>query len=100
MCVGGEEDVRYGLIKIQQGAYNLADAYSGAYCSMVIVSLLALPLELPPNAPARAHGFTSFLDGLPEYLSRCTRPQLININIAYLISRSNLRGRCICCTAE
>ena len=39
---------------------------------MVIISLLALPLELPPNAPARAHGFTSFLDGLPEYLSRCT----------------------------
>lgn len=53
MSVGGEEDVR------------------GAYCTMTIISLLALPLELPPNAPARASGFTSFLDGLPEYLSRC-----------------------------
>ncbi|KAL2040809.1 hypothetical protein N7G274_006267 [Stereocaulon virgatum] len=53
LCVGGEEDVR------------------GAYCSMTIISLLALPLELPPNAPTRARGFASFLDGLPEYLSRC-----------------------------
>lgn len=53
MSVGGEEDVR------------------GAYCTMTIISLLAIPLELPPNAPARASGFTSFLDGLPEYLSRC-----------------------------
>ena len=59
---------------------------------MVIVSLLALPLELPPNAPARAHGFTSFLDGLPEYLSRCTLPQPTDVNIAYLVSRPNLRG--------
>lgn len=53
MSVGGEEDVR------------------GAYCSMVIISLLALPLELPPNAPTRTNGFITFLDGLPEYLSRC-----------------------------
>ena len=45
--------------------------YSGAYCTMTIISLLAIPLELPPKAPARASGFTSFLDGLPEYLSRC-----------------------------
>ena len=41
---------------------------------MVIITLLALPLELPPNAPARARGLTSFLDGLPEYLSRCKVP--------------------------
>ncbi|KAM0794710.1 CaaX farnesyltransferase beta subunit Ram1 [Usnea florida] len=53
MSVGGEEDVR------------------GAYCAMTIISLLAIPLELPPNAPSRVTGFTSFLDGLPEYLSRC-----------------------------
>ncbi len=38
---------------------------------MVMISLLALPLELPPDAPARAKGLTTFLDGLPEYLSRC-----------------------------
>lgn len=46
--------------------------YRGAYCTMTIIVLLAIPLELPPNAPTRASGFTSFLDGLPEYLSRCT----------------------------
>lgn len=52
----------------------IVNAYdsSGAYCTMTIIALLAIPLELPPNAPARASGFTSFLDGLPEYLSRCT----------------------------
>ena len=53
MAVGGEEDVR------------------GAYCAMVMISLLQLPLELPPDAPARAKGLTTLLDGLPEYLSRC-----------------------------
>ncbi|MCJ1270655.1 CAAX farnesyltransferase (FTase) subunit beta [Lobaria immixta] len=53
VCVGGEEDVR------------------GAYCSMVLISLLALPLELPSSAPSKIHGLHSFLDGLPEYLSRC-----------------------------
>ncbi|KAL8871391.1 MAG: hypothetical protein Q9174_002765 [Haloplaca sp. 1 TL-2023] len=53
VCVDGEEDVR------------------GAYCSMVLISLLNLPLSLPPNAPARRVGFETFNDGLPEYLSRC-----------------------------
>ena len=43
----------------------------GAYCSMTMISLLGLPLDLPPNAPARAKGLTSFTSGLPEYLSRC-----------------------------
>jgi len=38
---------------------------------MVLISLLHLPLELPPDAPARSHGKTSFLDELPEWLSRC-----------------------------
>lgn len=46
--------------------------YSGAYCAMTIISLLKIPLELPPNASARTSGFTLFSDGLPEYLSRCT----------------------------
>ena len=53
MCVGGEEDVR------------------GAYCSLVIVALLHLPLELPNDAPARSSGISSLIDGLPEYFSRC-----------------------------
>ena len=41
---------------------------------MVLISLLALPLELPSSAPSRIHGLRSFLDGLPEYLSRCASP--------------------------
>ena len=38
---------------------------------MVLISLLELPLELPLDAPARDHGLTTFVEGLPEYLSRC-----------------------------
>ncbi|KAI9838302.1 MAG: hypothetical protein M1819_005570 [Sarea resinae] len=53
MCVGGEEDVR------------------GAYCSMVIISLLNLPMELPQTSTARTDACATFLSGLPEYLSRC-----------------------------
>ena len=53
MCDGGEEDVR------------------GAYCAMTIISLLSLPPDLPPGAPARASGLRTFVDNLPEYLSRC-----------------------------
>ncbi|KAF9890181.1 CAAX farnesyltransferase (FTase) subunit beta [Aspergillus nanangensis] len=52
---GGEEDVR------------------GAYCSMVIISLLDLPLTLPPEAEARKYGLDSFTSGLSEYLARCTQ---------------------------
>lgn len=53
VCEGGEEDVR------------------GAYCALVALSLLNLPVELPPTAPARRAGLTAFGDGLGPYLSRC-----------------------------
>lgn len=53
MADGGEEDIR------------------GAYCAMVVLSLLNLPLELPPNVPARKSGLTKFTDGLGELISRC-----------------------------
>ncbi|KAH7036730.1 terpenoid cyclases/protein prenyltransferase alpha-alpha toroid [Macrophomina phaseolina] len=53
VTAGGEEDVR------------------GAYCAMVIISLLNLPIELPPDAPSRAHGLKTFLDKLPEWISGC-----------------------------
>ncbi|KAI4141843.1 MAG: hypothetical protein LQ341_003403 [Variospora aurantia] len=56
VCVGGEEDVR------------------GGYCAMVMISLLKLPLTLPPDALARQAGLQTFADGLPEYLSRCEDP--------------------------
>lgn len=53
ICEDGEEDTR------------------GAYCALVITSLLNLPLELPPESPARAAGLSTFNDGLGPYLSRC-----------------------------
>ncbi|KAF2116349.1 terpenoid cyclases/protein prenyltransferase alpha-alpha toroid [Lophiotrema nucula] len=53
MSPNGEEDIR------------------GAFCALVALSLLNLPLELPPDAPARQHGLTSFLDNLGEWVSRC-----------------------------
>ncbi|EEH45460.2 uncharacterized protein PADG_01610 [Paracoccidioides brasiliensis Pb18] len=54
VTLGGEEDVR-----------------RGAYCAMVMIALLGLPLQLPLDSPARQAGFDTFLSGLPEYLSRC-----------------------------
>ncbi|KAJ4295313.1 CAAX farnesyltransferase (FTase) subunit beta [Kalmusia sp. IMI 367209] len=53
MTAGGEEDIR------------------GAFCALVIMSLLRIPLELPQDAPARAHGLTSFLDNLGDWISKC-----------------------------
>lgn len=49
---------------------------------MVIISLLNLPMELPPNSKARIEGDETFLTGLPEYLSRCgssLSPDLVNV---------------------
>ena len=53
VCEEGEEDVR------------------GTYCALVMISLLGLPFELPPDAPSRQAGLRAFGDGLGEYLSRC-----------------------------
>lgn len=72
---------------------SIVNAYKdrGAYCTMTMISLLAIPLELPPSAPARASGFTSFLDGLPEYLSRCTDGYPLYIYYSLIrILRSNI----------
>ena len=38
---------------------------------MTVIALLNLPLDLPPDAPARQAGLTSFLDGIPQWLARC-----------------------------
>jgi protein farnesyltransferase subunit beta len=53
ICEGGEQDTR------------------GAYCALIILSLLSLPMDLPPDAPARAAGLSTFVDGLGSYISRC-----------------------------
>lgn len=53
MVAGGEEDIR------------------GAFCAVVVLSLLSIPLELPPDAPARTHGLTTFVDNLGDWVSKC-----------------------------
>ncbi|KAK5136107.1 hypothetical protein LTR08_004157 [Meristemomyces frigidus] len=53
MAVGAEEDIR------------------GAYCAMTILTLLDLPLALPPDAPARAAGLATFTDRLGEWVGSC-----------------------------
>lgn len=37
---------------------------------MTIISLLDLPLDLPPDVEARHAGLENLISGLPEYLSR------------------------------
>jgi len=65
------------LGSIKQGDGSFAVAVDGeidirgAYCNMVIHSLLNLPLELPSTSPARAAGLTTFTDGLGEWVGRC-----------------------------
>ncbi|KAG4034023.1 hypothetical protein MFRU_003g00020 [Monilinia fructicola] len=53
MVVGGEEDIR------------------GAYCALILITLLSLPIDLPQDASARSSNYTTFIDGLPEWISRC-----------------------------
>jgi protein farnesyltransferase subunit beta len=38
---------------------------------MTIISLLNLPLQLPPGSPARVNGDETFVTGLPEWISQC-----------------------------
>lgn len=55
VCEDGEEDVR------------------GAYCAMVIMSLLDLPSTLPTPTHANGGGgvLSTFQDGLEDYLAKC-----------------------------
>ncbi|KKY28901.1 putative farnesyltransferase beta subunit ram1 [Phaeomoniella chlamydospora] len=54
ICEGGEVDTR------------------GAYSAMVLITLLNLPLDLPPDSEARTiGGLQTLTDGLPEWISRC-----------------------------
>lgn len=64
-----------GRMKQTDGGFTMAsegeEDIRGAFCALVVISLLNLPLELPPDAPSRAHGMTTFLDKLGEWISRC-----------------------------
>ena len=70
LCIDGEEDIRY-VVPGHPSNYQLPDDRSGAYCTMSLVALLNLPLELPPTAKANRNGQDTFLTGLSEYVSRC-----------------------------
>ncbi|CAI6323865.1 unnamed protein product [Periconia digitata] len=64
-----------GQMKQPSGGFTMAAAgeedIRGAYCALVVLSLLHIPLELPPDAPARAHGITTFTDKLGSWISAC-----------------------------
>jgi hypothetical protein len=47
----------------------------GTYCAAVIMSLLDLPLELPPGSIAKLHETDNLLTRMPEYVSRCVYPK-------------------------
>ena len=66
---------------------------SGAYCAMVLISLLRLPLELPHDAPTRSQGKTSFLDDLPEWLSRCKWNLALDLDLEGLLAYQTLQVR-------
>ena len=69
LSVGGEEDVRYTAIL--NVYFYAADNSSGAYCAMVIISLLNLPIDLPSTSAARIKVEDTLITRLPEYLSQC-----------------------------
>ncbi|KAF2215507.1 hypothetical protein CERZMDRAFT_65782 [Cercospora zeae-maydis SCOH1-5] len=64
-----------GQVKQSDGGFRMAldaeEDIRGAYCAMTAITLLNLPLELPPDAPARKAGLTSFLDNLGDWIGRC-----------------------------
>jgi protein farnesyltransferase subunit beta len=47
---------------------------SGAYCAVVAITLLNLPLDLPRESPAWSREGDTLLTGLPEWLARCKLP--------------------------
>ena len=64
-----------GSVKRSDGGFSMAfgaeEDIRGAYCAMTAISLLNLPVELPPDASAREAGLETFLDGLGEWIGRC-----------------------------
>ncbi|KAF2716991.1 terpenoid cyclases/Protein prenyltransferase [Polychaeton citri CBS 116435] len=64
-----------GTVKQSDGGFrmsvNAEEDIRGAYCAMTVIVLLNLPLELPPDAPARSAGLTRFTDHLGEWIGAC-----------------------------
>lgn len=61
-----------GKIKQPNGGFRMAENAEmdirGAYCAFIMITVLNLPLELPPSSPARHAGLKTFDDGLGEYI--------------------------------
>ena len=81
-CVGGLEAVNrktmwewLGRVKQADGGFRMAEGAEedirGAYCAATIITLLNLPLELPPDCAARKAGLEKFTDRLGEWVGRC-----------------------------
>jgi protein farnesyltransferase subunit beta len=61
-----------GNLKQPKGGFTMAEGAEedlrGAFCAFIIITVLNLPLDLPPAAPARQAGLTSFSDNLGTYI--------------------------------
>lgn len=61
-----------GKIKQPNGGFRMAENAEmdirGAYCAFIMITVLNLPMELPPSSPARHAGLKTFDDGLGEYI--------------------------------
>lgn len=49
----------------------LTHGISGAYCAVVIITLLDLPIDLPNESSAWSREGDTLLTGLPEWVGRC-----------------------------
>ncbi|KAK6438911.1 CAAX farnesyltransferase (FTase) subunit beta [Oleoguttula sp. CCFEE 5521] len=62
-----------GKLKQPNGGFRMAENAEedvrGAYCAFIMITVLNLPLELPPSSPARRAGLQRFDDKLGEYIS-------------------------------
>lgn len=62
-------------------SFNLARGYEsnscirGAYCAAVLITLLNLPLDLPPNSPAWTADQPTLFTGLADFVKRCRELQ-------------------------
>jgi protein farnesyltransferase subunit beta len=59
------------LLNVVRNMYPLTHILSGAYCAVVIITLLDLPLDLPKDSSAWSQGGDTLLTGLPEWVGRC-----------------------------
>lgn len=61
-----------GKLKQPDGGFRMAENAEmdirGAYCAFIIITILNLPMELPPSSPARHAGLKTFDEGLGEHI--------------------------------